>query len=135
MPTVEEQLLSYLNNAVKPSEIPVLNSLSGTEFSLIYNPSTNKIERSLVNNYSYFIDISNTVFRLIKSYTGSVKNTGINIEINDIIKDGVIRNNSVNLHILSAKYNGGDVTDFGVYNATTSAFTGGNYTITEWNEL
>lgn len=135
MATIEEQLLSYLNNAVKPSEIPVLNSLTGTEFNVIYNPSTNRIERILVSNSENFISIDGDVFRLIKSYTGSVKNTGVSIEVNDIIKDGVIRNNSVNILILNAKYTGGDITDFGTYDAVNSVFVGGNYIVTEYNEL
>lgn len=120
---------------IKPKLIPVNTGLNGTEFNFIYNPTTERVERVLVSVSGNFITINNDVFRLIKSYTGSVKNTGVNIEQNDIISDGVIRNNNVNLIILKATYNGGDITDFGVYDAVNSEFTGGNYTVTEWNEI
>lgn len=120
---------------IKPKLIPVATTLAGTEFDIIYNPTTERIERILVSNSENFISINGDVFRLIKSYTGSVKNIGVSIEINDIIKDGVIRNNGVNILILNAKYTGGDITDFGTYDAVNSEFVGGNYIVTEYNEL
>lgn len=120
---------------VNPSLIPINVGLTGTEFNLIYNPTTGLVERVLVSNSEYFILISNTVFRLVKSYTGSIQNTGVSIEINDKIQEGVIRNNSINIEIIDAVYNGGSTTDFGTYDGLTSKFTGGSYTFNEYREI
>lgn len=136
MPTTEEQILSILNNSVKPNEVPLRTVLDGTEFDLIINPTLNRVERILVSNPNNFITINvnsdDVIFRLVKGYTGAVQNTSVNIEINDHVSNGNIYIDSTNILIKTARYNGGDITDFGTYDNVTKTFTGGSYTVLEW---
>lgn len=120
---------------LKPKLLPVTASLTGVEYNVIYNPTTEKLERHIVSSGGNFININGDVFRIIKGYTGSVKNTGVSLVANDFICDGIIRNNGVNLDIIRAKYLGGDITNFGTYNPTTGQFTGGNYNIIDLREI
>jgi hypothetical protein len=137
--TVEEQILSILNNSVKPNEVPISLSLTGTEYQLIINPTLNRVERILVSNPDNFITINvnsdDVIFRLVKGYTGAVQNTGVNIEINDHVSNGNIYIDSTNILIKTAKYNGGDITNFGTYDNVNKTFTGGSYDIVEWIEI
>lgn len=120
---------------IKPNELPVRVLLDGTEYEILYVSSNQRLERKIKTTSSNFITISNDVFRLVKGYTGSVKNTGVNIETNDLICDAVIRNNGFNIYISSAIYTGGDITNFGTYNQVLGEFTGGNYTIINFLEI
>lgn len=139
MATTCEQCGSILNNSLKPNEVPIALSLTGTEYQLITNTTLNRVERILVSNPDNFITINvnsdDVIFRLIKGYTGAVQNTGVNIEINDNVSDGNIYIDSTNILIKTAKYNGGDITDFGTYDNVTKIFTGGSYNIVEWMEI
>lgn len=120
---------------LKPKLLPVNISLSGLEYNIIYNPTTERLERYIVSSGGNFININGDVFRIIKGYTGSVKNTGVSLVVNDFICDGIIRNNGVNLDIIRAQYLGGDITNFGTYNPSTGQFTGGNYNIIDLREI
>lgn len=135
MATTEEQILSILNNSLTGGELPLLSELTGTEFNIIYNPTTNRVERVLVESSGGTIIIDNNQFAFVKGFTGSVKNTSVTLEANDYIINGTIRNNSVNLYIDKAKYLGGDVTDMGVYSPSSSEFVGGNYVFLEYSEI
>lgn len=120
---------------IKPKLIPVNIDPSGaTLYSLVYNTSTERIERILLTNTGNFITIDGYIFRIVKGYTGSVKNTSVSLEPNDYITDGIIRNNNVNVNIVIAKYTGGDITNFGVYDPNNGVFTGGNYEVKELRE-
>lgn len=137
--TTEEQILSILNNSVKPNEVPISLSLTGTEYQLIINPTLNRVERILVSNPDNFITINvnsdDVIFRLIKGYTGAVQNTGVNIEINDHVSNGNIYIGSTSILIKKAIFNGGDITDFGTYDNVNKTFTDGNYDVIEWIEI
>lgn len=135
MATTEEKILSYLNNSKEGSELGVLVKPTGTEFYIVYNPATGKLERLLISSGGNFITINDTVFRFIKGYTGSVKNTGINIQANDFIVNAVIRSNGKNLFIEKAKFLGGDSTNFGTYNTTTYEFDGSDYQFLNYTEI
>lgn len=136
---INEQILAILNNSLKPNEVPLRSSLDGTEFDLIINPALNRVERIIVSNPNNFITINvnsdNVVFRLIKGYTVSTQNTGVNIEINDTVSNGNIYIDSTNIIIKKAKYNGGNITDFGTYDNVNKTFTGGSYNVVEWIEI
>lgn len=135
MATNCEQSNSVLNNSLKPNEVPVTLSLTGTEYQLITNPTLNRVERILITAPNNFITIGNDIFRLSKGYTVGVKNTGANLEVNDTISDGNIYINSTNIYIKLAKYNGGTITDFGTYDPVSKTFTGGSYTIITHDEI
>lgn len=135
MATTEEKILSYLNNSKEGDELPVLVSPDGTQFYVVYNPTTDRLERFLISSGGNFITINNTVFRFIKGYTGSVKNTGINIQANDVIVNAVIRSNGKNIFIEKAKFLGGDSTNFGVYNTTSYEFDGSDYQFLNYTEI
>lgn len=129
MATIDEQLLTLLNNSKKPNELPLKGSLDGTEYQVIINEPLNRLERVLVSTGGNFINIDDTIFRIEKGYTIATQNTGVGLEINDIISNGVIRNNGFTIEITKAIYIGGTITDFGTYNDTTKSFTGGSYTV------
>lgn len=135
MATTEEQILSILNNSLKPNDIPLNTGLTGTEFNLIINPTLNRFEKVLVTSSGNFITIGGTIFRYQVGYTLGVKNGGVNLEINDIISSGIIVNSGFTIDIEKAIYTGGTITDFGTYNDTTKDFTGGSYNIIEFNVL
>lgn len=50
MATVNEQILSYLNNSKEGDELTILVNVQGTEFFVIYNPTTDRFERVLYSN-------------------------------------------------------------------------------------
>ena len=135
MATTEERILSYLNNSREGDELPVLVNPSGTEFNIVYNPSTDRLERILISTGGNFITINDTIFRFIKGYNGSVKNTGVNLQVNDFIANAVIRSNGVNLFISSAKFLGGDLNNFGTYNQSSGEFDGSDYQFLEYTEI
>lgn len=135
MATTEEQILSILNNSLKPKEIPINLGLTGTEYYLIVNDSLNQLERVLISSSSNFITINDVVFRFQKGFTLGVQNTGLDLEINDIISKGVIYIDSTAIEIESAIYTGGDRTNFGAYDDVNKDITGGSYSIIEFNKL
>lgn len=50
MATVNEQILSYLNNSKEGDELTILVNVQGTEFFVVYNPTTDRFERVLYSN-------------------------------------------------------------------------------------
>lgn len=136
MATTCEQCGSILTNSLKPNDVPTRLTLDGTEYYYIVNPVLNRAEKILVSNPNNFITINvngyDVIFRWIRGYQGAVQNTGVNLQINDIISDGNIYIDSTNVLIKKARYNGGVITDFGTYDNVTKTFTGGNYTVLEW---
>tara|TARA_R110002051_G_C8769409_1_gene503346 strand:+ start:24174 stop:24581 length:408 start_codon:yes stop_codon:yes gene_type:complete len=135
MATTEERILSYLNNSREGDELPVLVNPSGTEFNIVYNPSTDRLERILISTGGNFITINDTIFRFIKGYNGSVKNTGVNLQVNDFIANAVIRSNGYNLFISNAKFLGGNLNNFGTYNPSSGEFDGSDYQFLEYTEI
>jgi len=135
MATIEEQILSILNNSLKPNDVPLNSGLTGTEYYLIVNDSLNRLERVLISSSGNFITINGTVFRFQKGFTLGIQNTGLDLEINDIISKGVIYINSTAIEIESAIYTGGDRTNFGTYDDVNKDITGGSYSIIELNKL
>lgn len=135
MATTEEQILSILNNSLKPNDVPLNTGLTGTEYNLIVNDSLNRLERVLITSTGNFITIGGVIFRHQVGYTLGVQNSGVNLEINDVISDGIIMNSGFNINISEAKYTGGVITDFGTYNDTTKDFSGGSYDIIDFNVL
>ena len=105
-------------------------------YTCVSQSRSNRVERILVSNPNNFITINvngyDVVFRWVRGYQGAVQNTGVNIEINDHVSNGNIYIDSTNILIKTAKYNGGDITDFGTYDNVTKTFTGGSYTVLEW---
>lgn len=120
---------------IKPKELPIRTALDGTEFNVVYADDNDRLERVLVTSSGNFITIGDTVFRRQVGYTLGVKNGGVNLEINDIISNGIIVNSGFTIDIVSAVYTGGTITDFGTYNDTTKDFSGGSYDIIEFNVL
>lgn len=135
MATTEEKILSYLNDSKEGDELGVLVNPDGTQFYIVYNPATDKLERLLISSGGNFTTINNTVFRFIKGYTGSVKNTGVTLQANDIISDAVIRLNGTNILVSYAKFLGGNVANFGTYNSSTGEFSGADYQFLEYTEI
>lgn len=134
MATPIEIFITWLNNSKEGGQLALLTNPSGQEFHIVYNPVTDRFERYNLTPKNA-IEINNTLFGFIKGYTGSVKNTGVDLEPNDFIIDAVIRNNNVNLYISKAKYTGGDRTIFGTYSDATGDFTGANYEFLDYLEI
>lgn len=120
---------------IKPKELPIRTTLTGTEFDVIYADDNDRLERVLITSTGNFITIGGVIFRHQVGYTLGVQNSGVNLEINDVISDGIIMNSGFNINISEAKYTGGVITDFGTYNDTTKDFTGGSYNIIEFKVL
>lgn len=120
---------------VKPNQLPVRATLSGTEYQIIYTDDNDRLERILISSSGNFITINGTVFRFQKGFTLGVKNEGLDLEINDIISKGIIYINSTAIEIESAIYTGGDRTNFGTYDDVNKDITGGSYSIIEINKL
>ena len=135
MATIEEQILSILNNSLKPNDVPLSTGSIGTEYYLIVNDSLNRLERVLISSSGNFITINGTVFRFQKGFTLGVENESLSLEINDIISNGIIYINSTAIEIESAIYTGGDITNFGTYDDVNKDITGGSYNIIEMNKL
>ena len=49
MATTEEKLLTYLANSKNGGQLPVLVNVQGSEFFIIYNPSTDRFEKVLIS--------------------------------------------------------------------------------------
>lgn len=135
MATTEEQILSILNNSLKPNDVPLNTGLTGTEYYLIVNDSLNRLERVLISSSGNFITINDVVFRFQKGFTLGVQNTGLDLEINDIISNGIITNSGFTIEVVRAIYKGGSISDFGTYNASNKTFTGGSYDFLVYTEL
>lgn len=140
MATTQEEILTILNNSQTPPQLTVTSSVSSDDLIVVWSTANQELQQTTANNLnltnsSNFISIGNDIFRHIKGYTGATKNSTGSLEANDVIGNGVIRNNNVNLLIVSAVYNGGTITDFGTYNSATGDFTGGSYTVLNWQEL
>lgn len=137
---MNEEVIQIVLNSQTPPELPVAPNIANNDIITFWSISNGQLEQTTANNLNLagsgnFITIDNNIFRLIKGYTGTVKNTQGTLETNDIIANAVIRNNNVNLLIKSARYNGGTSTDFGTYNPTTGEFTGGSYTVLDYIEI
>lgn len=137
---MNEEVTQIVLNSQTPPELPVAPNIANSDIVVFWSVTNSQLEQTTANNLNLsgsgnFITIDNNVFRLIKGFTGGIKNTQGTLETNDIIANAVIRNNNVNLLIKSALYNGGDNTDFGTYSATTGEFTGGSYTVLDFIEL
>jgi hypothetical protein len=120
---------------VKPNQLPVRGTLTGTEYQIIYADDNDRLERVLISSSGNFITINDVVFRFQKGFTLGVQNTGLNLEINDIISKGIVYVNSTAIEIESAIYTGGDRTNFGNYDDINKDITGGSYSIIEFNKL
>ena len=115
---------------INPEAIPIYTSIDGTKWYLIYDDVNGVIGRVLIgSNSGNFISIGQDIFSWVRGYSGLVKNTGATMIANDFIADGITIISGETIYIDKAKYNGGDITDFGAYNSTTGDFTGGSYTI------
>ena len=62
MSTTEQQLLYWVLNSLSGGELPIKQTIDGTEFIVIYNPDTKKVER-IKNN-------ANDTTKLWSQYTG-----------------------------------------------------------------
>ena len=43
--TLLEQILTILQNSLKGGQLPILTNPDGTQYTIVYNPSTDRIER------------------------------------------------------------------------------------------
>ena len=134
MATPIEIFITWLNNSKEGGQLALLTNPSGLEFPIVYNPVTDRFERIKLL-LPRTIVINGITWGWVKGYTGSVLNTGNDLEPNDFIINAVIRNNNVNLYIGKAKYAGGDRTVFGTYSDATGDFTGANYEFLDYLEI
>ena len=134
MATPTEILITWLNNSKEGSALPLLLNPTNLQFPLIYNSVTDRVEKMNIS-IPRTIVINGIEWGWIKGYTGSVLNTGSDLEPNDFIINSVIRNNNVNLFIDKAKYTGGNRTVFGTYSNATGDFTGANYEFLGYLEI
>jgi len=115
---------------INPETLTVYTEVDGTKWDLIYDDTNGIIGRVLVgSSRGNFIVIGQDVFSWVRGYQGAIKNTGSTMLSNDFIADGITIIDSIPIYIDKAKYNGGNITDFGTYDPVTGDFTGGNYTI------
>lgn len=134
MAGTQEQFLTWLNNSDLSGDLPINLSPTGNERVFIHNPSTNRAE-TMPQTPESSIKIGGTTFKLIKGYTGSVKNILAVLEPNDFISDAVIRVSDTNIYINKSKYLSGVTSDFGSYSSVNHEFTGGNYKHIRYSEI